>query len=66
MLVKYDTIKHFVALGSILYFYPKKGEKHAFLFKIGLTYCYLDVISRYSSNRLSPIVIKISLKNKSY
>ena len=40
--VKYDTIKYFATFSSVLYgFLPKKGEKHAFLFKNGLTLCYL-------------------------
>ena len=29
--VKYDTIKHFATFGSILCFYPKKGE-HTFFY----------------------------------
>ena len=36
--VQYDRNKHFAAFGSILYgFSLKKGAKHAFLFKNGLT-----------------------------
>ena len=37
-----DRIKHFAAFGIILYVFSlKNGEKHAFLFKNGLTSCYL-------------------------
>ena len=58
--VKYDTIKHFAAFGSILYvFAPKNGEKYA-LFKNGLTACYLWRISCYHINRFSPIVSRIN------
>ena len=40
--VQCDRIKHFAPFGSILYdFSLKNGEKHAFLFKNGLTSCYL-------------------------
>ena len=37
-----DRIKHFAAFGSILYVFSlKNSEKHPFLFKNGLTSCYL-------------------------
>ena len=44
--VKYNTIECFATFGSILtVFWPKKGEKHAFLFKNDLTTCYLQCCS---------------------
>ena len=44
--VKYDTVKHFVAFGSVLQIFRAiKGEKHAFLLKNGLSMLNLFINS---------------------
>ena len=60
--VEYDIIKYFAAFAIILcFFWPKKGEKHALLFKMAwMTTCYSR---RYISWPQQSILAKLVSKS---